>query len=113
MDRRPRNHAAMPRSARIARKRPPAPRKPLYIGQWIRALGFKQRDVVKATGINEGYLSELIKGDKDNPSATVLMQIAEFLEIPLGYLYRPPPDREFIEQAGQLDAATIARLKTN
>src|SRR5581483_2986462 len=86
----PRRPAA-PSRARPVRK--------LYIGEWIRALGIKQVEVVRATGINEGYLSSLISGARKNPSFEVLNQIAEFLGIPVGYFNRPPPDREFLAEA--------------
>jgi transcriptional regulator with XRE-family HTH domain len=84
----------------------------LFVGEWIRALGFRQVDVVRATGINEGYLSELINGTKKNPSFEVLNQIADFLVIPVSYFNRAPPDREFIAEAAGLDPRIIARLTT-
>lgn len=82
----------------------------LFIGEWIRALGFRQVDVVRATGINEGYLSELISGGKKNPTFEILNQIADFLAIPVSYFNRPPPDREFIAEAAGLDPKVLARL---
>lgn len=85
---------------------------PLYIGQWIRALGVRQIDVVRATGMNEGYLSELCSGkSKKNPSRALLQSIADALDIPVDYLRRPPPDQHFIQQASQIDPAIISRLK--
>jgi transcriptional regulator with XRE-family HTH domain len=68
--------------------------------------------VVRATGINEGYLSELISGAKKNPSFEILNQIADFLGIPVNYFNRPPPDRDFIAEAAGLDPRVIARLTT-
>ena len=68
-------------------------------------------DVVRATKINEGYLSELISGKKKNPSADALYKIADFLEIPLDYLYRLPPDRAFIEEAAKFDPSVLAKLR--
>lgn len=82
----------------------------LYIGEWIRALGVKQIEVVRATGINEGYLSSLISGTRKNPSFEYLNQIADFLGIPVGYFNRPPPDREFLTEAAGLDPKVLARL---
>lgn len=86
-----------------------APRK-LYIGEWIRALGLKQVAVVRATGINEGYLSSLISGGKDNPSFEVLNQVADFLGIPVSYFNRAPPDREFLAEAAEIDPKVLSRL---
>ncbi|XUM21019.1 helix-turn-helix domain-containing protein [Bradyrhizobium oligotrophicum S58] len=84
----------------------------LYIGEWIRALGMRQVDVVRATGINEGYLSSLISGGKKNPSFEMLNQIADFLGIPISYFNRPPPDREFLAEASGLDPRVLQRLMT-
>lgn len=100
MVRRPPNRRKAPRAAR-----------PLYIGQWIRALGFTQRAIVKSSGLNEGYISQLVNGEKDNPSADVVMLIADALEIPMNLLYQPPPDKEFIAQAAKLDPSIIGRLR--
>lgn len=100
-------------------KRPRKPVQPfkrtfrlLYVGQWIRALGKRPRDVVNATGINEGYLSELVNGRKKNPSAHTLIQIAGYLEIPVDYFYRPPPSQELLEQLSEFDPLVVSRLKT-
>lgn len=82
----------------------------LFVGEWIRALGVRQVEVVRATGINEGYLSELISGNKRNPSFEILNQIAEFLGIPVSYFNRAPPDREFIAEAAELDPKVLAKL---
>lgn len=86
------------------------PFRELYIGQWIRALGMRPIDVVKGTGLNEGYLSELINGKKKNPSGTTLIQLAEFLDIPMSYLYKPPPPQEVINQASDIDPSILKRL---
>ena len=83
----------------------------LFIGQWIRALGHRPVDVVRATGINEGYLSELIAGRKKNPSAVVLLENATFLNIPIQYLFRPPPDQKFLQEAAAIDPAVLAKLR--
>ena len=99
-------------------KRPGKPPNPfkrqfrlLYVGQWIRALHKRPIDVVRATGINEGYLSELINGRKKNPSGHTLAQIADYLEIPMSYFYRPPPASETLNQLSDLDSAVLNRLR--
>lgn len=84
----------------------------LFVGEWIRALGFRQVEVVRATGINEGYLSELVSGSKKNPSFEYLNEIAEFLGIPVSYFNRAPPDREFMQEAAELDPKVLAKLMT-
>jgi transcriptional regulator with XRE-family HTH domain len=65
---------------------------------------------VKGTGINEGYLSQLISGEKKNPSGLILAQIADFLGIPMNYFYRPPPSQEAIDQVSDIDPAVLRRL---
>lgn len=106
------DHGHMPPRPRKGRRlRPEAP-EPLYIGQWIRALGMRQIDVVRVTGMNEGYLSELCSGKSDKiPGWSVMSGIADALGIPVDYLRRPPPDQGFIEQAASLDPAVLARLR--
>jgi transcriptional regulator with XRE-family HTH domain len=104
-------HAPMARRIKPFPVRPVKAFRPLYIGQWIRALGMTPAEVARGTGMNEGYLSQLISGDKKNPSGATLSLLAGHLGIPIDYLYRPTPDREFIEKAGQIDPSVLARLK--
>lgn len=103
------NHGHMP--AKAPRKRPERPVKPLFIGQWLKALRLQQRKVAKEAGINEGYFSELISGkNKTNPSNAVVFAIAEAMGIPWHVLYQPPPDKEFLQKAFTLDPAVLLRL---
>lgn len=100
----------MARHPRSPRNVPQREFRKLYIGEWVRALGRRPVEVVRATGINEGYLSKLISGAKKNPSFDMLNQIADFLGIPVSYFNRPPPDRQFIEEASELDPKVLAKL---
>lgn len=86
------------------------PPDPLYVGPWIRACETTQAEVSRKTGINEGYLSEIISGKKKNPSAAKLRQIAGFLKIPLGDLYKPPPPAAVLAQIADYDPEVITRL---
>lgn len=94
------------RPARGVKRAPPT----LYVGQWIRALGKRQRDVARGTSVTEGYLSLLVNGGRKNPSLACLAEIADFLGIPAHYLYRPPPPRQILETISGLDPETISRL---
>lgn len=91
-------------------RQPARPQPSLFLGEWIRALGKSQKDVATAAGMSEAYLSQLISGRRTNPSAGALLDIAKYLGIPLQSLYQPPPDREFLDQARQLDPALLNRL---
>ena len=55
------------------------------------ALGRRPVDVAKAVEIGEPYLSQLISGEKRNPSAVLLFEISEVLGLSVNDLYRPPP----------------------
>lgn len=107
------NLRAMPKPSQKRTQRPKRDFRPLYIGQWIRALHKRPADVVRETKINEGYLSELISGQKKNPSGDKLLQIAEYLDIPMNYFYQPPPDKEFLEQVSEIDPGVLSKLRSN
>jgi transcriptional regulator with XRE-family HTH domain len=100
--------AQKPTNAR-RRARPVPP--PLHIGEWIRALGMRPADIARATGRNEGYLSEIINGRKTRPSLGLQQEIADALGIPVHYFLRQPPPKDFIEEARMLDPAVIDRLR--
>lgn len=111
MDRTAPKILGMPQKPTIARRRPRPASPPLHIGEWIRALGMRPADVARATGRNEGYLSEIINGRKTRPSLGLQQEIADAIGVPVHYFLRPPPPREVIEQAGSLDPSVLARLR--
>lgn len=63
----------------------------LYIGEWLTKLGRRPSELSKASGVDEGYLSQLISGEKNNPSAAQLMAISTELGISVNALYSRPP----------------------
>jgi transcriptional regulator with XRE-family HTH domain len=81
----------------------------IYLGQWLIALGRTQAEVHRATGINEGYLSEIVSGKKGNPGLEKLQLIADFLNIPVGSLFKKPPSPEVLQN---LSPAHIEALGT-
>jgi len=90
---------------------PKAGLKKLYIGEWIETLGRKQVDIARAAELNEGYLSQLVSGDKKNPSADVLLRVSSALGVPLQALYSQPPPPAAVEAIKQrLGASEMAAL---
>ncbi len=101
------DHAWMPSQ----RHREPPPK--LYIREWLLALGVRARDAHRGAGINEGYLSQLISGQKVKASAYTLKKIGDYLGMAdWTDLYKPPPSREAIRAASMLDPATLARFRS-
>lgn len=101
----------MPQKPVKARRKPRPAAPPLHIGEWIRALGMRPADIARATGRNEGYLSEIINGKKTRPSLGLQKEIADAMGIPMQYFLMAPPPREVVEQAGALDPTVLARLR--
>ena len=100
------DHGEMP--LQRPRKTPPK----LYIREWLVALGVRARDVSRGAGVNEGYLSQLISGQKLKASAYTLEKIGNFLGMAdWTDLYKPPPSREAIRAASMLDPNTLARFR--
>jgi hypothetical protein len=85
-----------------------APR--LYIGEWMDALGLRQVDVVRATGINGGYLNELISGNKKNPGYLMLSGIADALGVSVEALRRKPPSERAIAAARATGAPNVVEV---
>lgn len=84
---------------------------PLYVREWMRALGFRAAKIARSTGINEGYLSEIVNRKKRNPSRAVIKQIAAELGIDWKALYDPPPAEAQIQQLQKLSPETLERLR--
>lgn len=91
------------------RRREPQPK--LFIGEWIHALGMRPRDVARGAGVNEGYLSQLISGQKIKATPGYVRKMANFLGIDWRDMYDPPPSREALRAAATINPATLARLR--
>ena len=83
---------------------------PFYFGAWLEALGVKAAKVAVATGINEGYLSQLASGKKSNPGIAVRKKIGKALDMDWKLLYAPPPNRASLDELNKFGAALIERL---
>jgi hypothetical protein len=103
------DHAGMKKPAQ---KRPPRLYAPVYLAEWLEALGVAPVELVKAGVISEGYLSLIRNNKRLNPSPGKLMQIGDFLKIKWTDLYRRPPTREALDQLDSVDEITLARIRT-
>lgn len=86
------------------------PAETLYLGEWLDALGVRAAKVANETGINEGYLSQLIRRQKANPSKEKLRAIGQFLDIDWRLLYDPPPSAGLRSEMSKYSPALIERL---
>jgi transcriptional regulator with XRE-family HTH domain len=84
---------------------------PVYLAEWLTALGVAPVELVKAEVISEGYLSSLRSGRKVRPSPAKLKEIGTFLKIQWTDLYRPPPPKQVVEGIADLGAATVERIR--
>lgn len=84
-----------------------------YIREWIRAFQLRPAELAKAADINEGYLSQLISGQKTNPSPGFLIDLAAVFPQPFHYtmFYQLPPDDHTLKTLAALDPALLANLK--
>lgn len=69
----------------------------IYLGEWLKATGRDQKGAAEAANIDASYISNLIEGRKDNPSAAVMLELSEYLGITVNDLYRKPPSSSAIE----------------
>lgn len=87
----------------------------LYIGEWIDFRGKKDAEIVRASGINAGYLSELRAWDKDgktpNPSLGILQRIAKALNISPAAFHEQPPYTEPPVKVSRQEMAAFGDIK--
>ena len=86
---------------------------PVYIREWLRAFGLKPAEVARDAEVNEGYLSQLISGQKKSPSPAFLMALAAQMPQPFHYtkFYEPPPDDATLKALAAIDPALLPFLK--
>lgn len=106
----------MSKSPKVPLKGPGSrPRRPppkLYIGEWLRRLGFTQVAIARAVEIGQPHMTLIIQR-KRYPSPGLLIAIASAMGVTSEMLRRPPPDEETIRAAAGIDAETLARLTQN
>lgn len=83
---------------------------PIYLAQWMDALGIIAAKLAVASGVSESYISQITKGDRANPSAKVRAALADGLEIPARFLFEPPPEGEEALNVDRYGMALLARL---
>lgn len=83
----------------------------LYLGEWFAALGVRPAKVAVETGINEGYLSQLISRKKNNPTRSILLRIGKAVGVDWYLFYEPPPPKGVIEQIKKYGAGVLQRLE--
>jgi len=99
----PANHADMPAKSRVMFRK-------FYLGEWIARLQRSQVDVAEAVGIGKPYLSQLISGEKKNPSAALVLQLSEVLGVTVNDLYKPPPTAASVESLRAYSPGVLQQL---
>lgn len=82
----PFNHQRMGRRPESGKERIP-----LYVGEWIAALGLKQKDVAAEAGIGEPHLTNIKTEGRQDPSYSTLFRIADAMGITVDDLRHMPP----------------------
>ena len=90
--------------------RPKKQFKPLFVGQWIVAVNRRPSEVAKAIGIGESYLSQIISGEKPNPSHSILFSLSEELGVPMNDFYRRPTERDITDKVARLRPDQLSAL---
>jgi transcriptional regulator with XRE-family HTH domain len=98
-------------SAPMARKAPKV-WKTLYIGPWLTRLNRRAGEVATKAGIDVAYMSQLISGEKNNPSGDMLMRLSTELGISVNALYSPPPAMDVTKRVLQLRPEQYEVLQT-
>ncbi len=75
-------------------------------------MGFSPARVSRETGINEGYISQLISGEKSNPSYGILREIADHIGVPVAIFEKPPPDPKLTGELANLPPSVRDKLLT-
>ena len=84
----------------------------LYVGEWLRRLGYSQVAIARAVEIGESHMTLIIQR-KRYPSPGLLIAIAEAMGLTSELLRHPPPDEDTIRATAGIDPQIIARLGQN
>jgi len=78
----------------------------------IQRAGFRASDLARAAGVSKGYVSELLRGGKSEPSARVAHRFAEVLHCDLLWLLSGNPRRIQAPEGVDLEPEEISsRIK--
>jgi hypothetical protein len=85
-------------------------KRPLHLGPWLRRMGLKQIQVARKAGIGKSYMSQLVSGKKDDPSALHVLAISEAMGVTVNALYRLPPTQQQVDQVRKLTPEQIVMM---
>lgn len=66
------------------------------------ACGWKQQEVARRSGLGQGFISDLERGIKDNPTQETLQKLATAFEMPLN---------EFLQEVGMIVPPVVVELQ--
>lgn len=89
---------------------PELKKRTLHLGPWLRRKGLKQIEVANKAGIGKSYMSQLVSGKKDEPSALLMLYISEAMGVTVNALYRPPPTQQQVDRAKGLTPEQIVMI---
>lgn len=65
----------------------------LYIAEWLDRFDMDQADLMRETGLSEGYISAIITGKHGkNPTLGSLRKVARAIGVPVWALFLPPSE---------------------
>lgn len=76
--------------------------------EWLQALGVQQTDLAEKAGVNEGYISQLVSGEKQNPSPKMVKKLATALNLRRPILLWSLPPKGL--KQGKFDSEGLAAL---
>jgi transcriptional regulator with XRE-family HTH domain len=90
--------------------KPTAQFRPIYLNQWLEALGLDQKTLVERTGLSQSYLSNIGRGRRANPTMASLQLIADAMGISFNDLFRPPPSPAAMSELRELSTSASKAL---
>ena len=85
--------------------------RPIYLAQWMEALGRRPIDLAKPhTSVTASYISNLCSPARINPSAIVMLEISEALGVTVNDLYQKPPSSGLMDALASYSPAARQAL---
>lgn len=63
----------------------------IYLSEWLDAFKMKVIDAAKIAGCSQGYLSNIMRGERPNVNVLYLLRLSEAMQITVNDFYRKPP----------------------
>lgn len=82
----------------------------IHLGDWLAFFDLGPSEAAKIAGCTQGYISNIVRGEKTNINVLYLLKLSEHLEVNINDFYRPLPSKTQLDALKKLSPRAQATI---